>query len=238
MDTTIKIDSENLANYVMFKLNKSGNKFTQEELNEIFEIVIDYRDEDDSSFVFLEELRKFNNLKSITLRYGFIHDDNYNIFSCLKNLSEIVFDNCKFEDADLIASLNINALSLINCDIRSYDFIDSFDDLRELTIVSGNVKFSKINNLNKLRYLQLSYSNIINLFDNSILNIDSIEELYIDNTNINDFSFLNNMSKLKKVSIDAKQYENNKKIFNNLIKKNILVYNEDMVLFGSEDLDD
>ncbi len=238
MDTTIKIDNENLANYVMFKLNKSGNKFTQEELNEIFEIVIDYRDEDDSSFVFLEELRKFNNLKSITLRYGFIHDDNYNIFSCLKNLSEIVFDNCKFEDADLIASLNINALSLINCDIRSYDFIDSFDDLRELTIVSGNVKFSKINNLNKLRYLQLSYSNIINLFDNSILNIDSIEELYIDNTNINDFSFLNNMSKLKKVSIDAKQYENNKKIFNNLIKKNILVYNEDMVLFGSEDLDD
>lgn len=238
MDTTIKIDNENLANYVMFKLNKSGNKFTQEELNEIFEIVIDYRDEDDSSFVFLEELRKFNNLKSITLRYGFIHDDNYNIFSCLKNLSEIVFDNCKFEDADLIASLNINALSLINCDIRSYDFIDSFDDLRELTIVSGNVKFSKINNLNKLRYLQLSYSNIINLFDNSILNIDSIEELYIDNTNINDFSFLNNMSKLKKVSIDAKQYENNKKIFNNLIKKNILVYNEDMVLFGSENLDD
>lgn len=238
MDTTIKIDNENLANYVMFKLNKSSNKFTQEELNEIFEIVIDYRDEDDSSFVFLEELRKFNNLKSITLRYGFIHDDNYNIFSCLKNLSEIVFDNCEFEDADLIASLNINALSLINCDIRSYDFIDSFDDLRELTIVSGNVKFSKINNLNKLRYLQLSYSNIINLFDNSILNIDSIEELYIDNTNINDFSFLNNMSKLKKVSIDAKQYENNKKIFNNLIKKNILVYNEDMVLFGSENLDD
>ena len=238
MDTTIKIDNENLANYVMFKLNKSGNKFTQEELNEIFEIVIDYRDEDDSSFVFLEELKKFNNLKSITLRYGFIHDDNYNIFSCLKNLSEIVFDNCKFEDADLIASLNINALSLINCDIRSYDFIDSFDDLRELTIVSGNVKFSKINNLNKLRYLQLSYSNIINLFDNSILNIDSIEELYIDNTNINDFSFLNNMSKLKKVSIDAKQYENNKKIFNNLIKKNILVYNENMVLFGSENLDD
>ena len=238
MDTTIKIDNENLANYVMFKLNKSGNKFTQEELNEIFEIVIDYRDEDDSSFVFLEELRKFNNLKSITLRYGFIHDDNYNIFSCLKNLFEIVFDNCKFEDADLIASLNINALSLINFDIRSYDFIDSFDDLRELTIVSGNVKFSKINNLNKLRYLQLSYSNIINLFDNSILNIDSIEELYIDNTNINDFSFLNNMSKLKKVSIDAKQYENNKKIFNNLIKKNILVYNENMVLFGSENLDD
>lgn len=91
MNSTIKIDNENLANYVMFKLNKSCNNFTQEELNEIFEIVIDYRDEDDSSFVFLEELRKFNNLKSITLRYGFIHNDNYNIFSYLKNLSEIGF---------------------------------------------------------------------------------------------------------------------------------------------------
>lgn len=238
MNTTIKINNENLANYVMFKLNKSRNEFTQEELNEISEIVIDYRDEDESGFVFLEELKKLNVLKSITLRYGFIYNDNYNIFSCLKSLSEIVFDNCDFEDEDLITSLNINNLSLINCNIVNYDFIDSLDDLSELTIVNGNVKFSKINNLNKLRYLQLSYSNIIDVFDNNALNVSSIEELYIDNTNINSFSFLNNMPKLKKISIDSKQYQTNKKLFDSLIKKNILVYNENMVLFGGEDLDD
>lgn len=57
MSTTIKINNENLANYVMFKLNKSRNEFTQEELNEISEIVIDYRDEAESGFVFLEELK-------------------------------------------------------------------------------------------------------------------------------------------------------------------------------------
>lgn len=150
----------------------------------------------------------------------------------MKSLSEIVFDNCEFEDEELITSLNINNLSLINCNIVNYDFIDSLDDLSELTIVNGNVKFSKINNLNKLRYLQLSYSNIIDAFDNNALNVSSIEELYIDNTNINCFSFLNNMPKLKKISIDSKQYQTNKKLFDSLIKKNILVYNEDMVLFG------
>ena len=90
METIINIENENLANYIMFKLDKVDNGFTEEELNKITEVVINYNNETDSSFVFLEELSKLKNLKTITLRHGYIFNDNYNIFLNLNNLSEFV----------------------------------------------------------------------------------------------------------------------------------------------------
>ena len=231
MKEIINIENENLANYIMFKLDKVDNGFTEEELNKITDVVVDYNNEPDSSLLFFEELRKLKNLKIITLRNGYIFNDNYNIFLKLSNLTEFVFENCEFENADLIASLNLKSLSLINCKIENYSFVNVIMNLEELTIINGTVDFKKINMLNNLRYLQISYSNII---DGSELNISKLEELYIDNTNINNFDFLNNLINLKRVSIDEKQYNDNKDLFNNLIKKNILVLNENMGEFGGE----
>ena len=79
--------------------------------------------------------------------------------------------------------------------------------------------------------MQVSYSNII---DNIELSINTLEELYIDNTNISSFSFLNSLSNLKRLSIDEKQYNINKNLFDKLINNNILVLNENMVEFGGE----
>jgi hypothetical protein len=231
MDNLIYINNENLANYVMFKLDKLENGFTEEELNQITEVVINYKEETDSSFIFLEELLKFNNLKSITLRNGFIYDDNFSIFLNLNNLSEVVFDNCDFENADLIASLKLKSLSLVNCNIETYSFINLLNNLEELTVINGKVEISKINLLNNLRYLQLSYSNIL---DNELLNINTIEELYIDNTNITNFDFINNLTSLKRLSIDENQYKNNKELFNKLMDNNILVLNENFGGFGGD----
>ena len=58
--------------------------------------------------------------------------------------------------------------------------------------------------------------------------------MYIDNTNISNFTFLNDLPNLKRISIDENQYNNNKELFNNLMKKNILILNENMVEFGGE----
>lgn len=231
METIVNVKNENLANYIMFKLDKLDNNFTEQELNQITEVVIDYNDESESSFAFLEELTMLKGLKSITLRNGYIFNDNYNIFLNLNNLSEFVFENCEFENADLIASLKLKALSLINCKIENYAFINLFELLEELTIINGEVEIGKINMLKNLKYLQLSYSNIVK---NANLNIDKLEELYIDNTNIDNFNFLNNLLNLKRISIDKKQYKTNKRIFDDLMKNNILVLNENMVEFGDE----
>lgn len=231
METIINIGNENLANYIMFKLDKVDNGFTEEELNKITEVVIDYNNESDSSFVFLEELSKLRNLKTITLRNGYIFNDNYNIFLNLNNLSEFIFENCEFENADLIASLKLKSLSLINCKIESYSFVNVLENLEELSIINGLIEIEKLNMLNHLKYLQISYSNII---DKAELNINTLEELYIDNTNIDSFNFLNGLLYLKRISIDENQYVNSKELFSNLIKRNILVLNENMVEFGGE----
>lgn len=231
METIVNVKNENLANYIMFKLDKLDNDFTEQQLNQITEVVIDYNDESESSFAFLEELTKLKGLKSITLRNGYIFNDNYNIFLNLNNLSELVFENCEFENADLIASIKLKALSLINCKIENYAFVNLFELLEELTIINGEVEIGKINMLKNLKYLQLSYSNIVK---NANLNIDKLEELYIDNTNIDNFNFLNNLLNLKRISIDKKQYKTNKRIFDDLMKNNILVLNENMVEFGDE----
>jgi hypothetical protein len=232
LDNLITIENENLANYIMFKLDKLENKFSEEELNQIIEVVIDYDEEDESSFLFLEELLKLKNLQSITIRNGFIYNDNYRIFLNLNNLNELVFDNCKFEYADLVALLKLKSLSLINCKINNYSFVNIFENLEKLTITNGKIEIKKLNKLKHLKYLEISYSNIL---DENELDISSLEELYIDNTNINNFDFIKKLGNLKKVSIDEKQYNSNKSLFNDLMNNNILVMDENMVYFGGED---
>ncbi|MDY5873782.1 MAG: hypothetical protein SPK36_03245 [Bacilli bacterium] len=44
----IKLNNENLANYVEFKWDKLDNNFTEEELLKIEEVVIDFKVETDS----------------------------------------------------------------------------------------------------------------------------------------------------------------------------------------------
>lgn len=123
-------------------------------------------------------------LETITIRNGFILNIEYNTFLKFEKLSEIIFDNWKFENADLIASLNLKSLSLINSDMQTYSFVNILKDLNQITIINGKVEMKKINLLDKLTYLQLSYFKIM---DNDELDIDKIEELYIDNTYIKSF---------------------------------------------------
>lgn len=231
MDNQININNNNLANYVMFKLDKLENSFTEQELNQIKEIVIDYKEETEDSYISLEELLKFKKLESLTLRNGYIYNDNYEILLALVCLNSLTFENCEFENADLISSLKLKSLSLINCKIESYLFISLLNNLNELTIIKGKVEISKINLLKDLKYLQLSYSRIL---DNTALTLNNLEELYLDNTNITDFSFLNNLTNLQKISIDENQYNNNKVFFDKLVKNNILVLNEGMTEFGGD----
>lgn len=227
----ITIENENLANYIMFKLDKLDNEFTLDELNQITEVVINYDDENDSSFGFLEELRKLENLKTITLRNGYIYNDNYNIFLSLKELDSFVFEKCEFENADLISSLKLKSLSLIDCRINNYTFTYTIETLERLSIVNGQVEIEKINSLKGLNSLRLSYSKIL---DDSNIKINTLEELYIDNTNISNLSFLNNFDNLKLLSIDESQYNNNQDIIDNLEKNNVLVIYDGIVGYGGE----
>ena len=221
MENKIIINNPNILNYVMFKLDKITNEFTKDELAYIKEIVIEYNQEFTSNSSFYEELLKFSTLSSLTIRNGYIFNIDYNYLLKLHNLIEIVFDNCEFENADLITSLDLKSLSLINCKINNYSFIITFNNLKSLTIINGKVTIDKINNINNLTYLQLSHSNILD--KTNTINIASLTELHIDNTNINNLDFINNLPNLKKMSIDKFQYINNKDIIDNITNKKITI---------------
>ena len=229
MESKISIASESLANYVMFKLDKIENEFTLKELDQINEVVIDYVN--DEGIINLNELNKFQNLKSITIRNGFIENDDYKIFLSMKKLFKLTFDKCEFENADLIGSINLKVLELIACKINDYSFIRLLNNLEELTILNGNVEMNSINRLKKLKFLRLSYSYII---ENAELDIPDIKILYIDNTNIKKLEFIKKLSNLEKIIIDNNQYDNNKQIISYLNNENILVLDENMVDFGVE----
>lgn len=232
MESYITIKNENIANYVMFVLDKLDNKFTEEELNTITEITIDYEDILENNSI-LKELLLFRNLNTLNLRNAFIYNDDYNYLLNLEKLNNLYLDRCKFENADLIASLKLKSLSLINCEINNYLFVNLLTELEELTIINGEVDIDNINKLTKLNYLQLSYSNILG--NELVIKLDNLKELYVDNTNIRNLTFTNNLLNLNRLSIDEFQYKYNNEFIKQLRNRNISIYNENMVEFLGDD---
>ena len=228
MESYITIKNENIANYVMFVLDKLDNEFTEEELNTITEITIDYEEILENNSI-LKELLLFRNLNTLNLRNAFIYNDDYNYLLNLEKLNNLYLDRCKFENADLIASLKLKSLSLINCEINNYLFVNLLTELEELTIINGEVDIDNINKLTKLNYLQLSYSNILG--NELVIKLDNLKELYVDNTNIRNLTFTNNLLNLNRLSIDEFQYKYNNQFIKQLRNRNISIYNENMVEF-------
>jgi len=222
MEDIIIIDDENISRFVQYKLDRDNNEFKKEDLDKIIELVIDLEESD------INILKLFNNINNLTIRNGYISNNDFKNIISLNNLVNISFENCELENADLIVALDISSLELINCRIKSYNFISIIDNLEELTIINGNVSIERINRIKKLTYLQLSYSYIN---DDVEFNNKNISELYIDNTKIIDLSFIKNLNKLKRLSIDNKQYEANKELIDSL---DIDVYEENMILISGD----
>lgn len=221
----MRIESFNLSNYIMFKLNKIDNEFNEEELNKIDEVIISSEDS-------LADASLFNNLSDLTICDKFIENSFFKILFNLKNLKSINFTRCEFENADLISSLNVSNLDLVNCNINNYKFIYIMSDLVSLTVVNGEIDFDLINRLKLLKYLNVSYSDISN--DRAYLKLNDLEKLYINNTSISNFSYLINLINLKLLSVDEKQYKNNLDIINKLKKRNVDILSEGILSFEGD----
>ena len=91
MKNLIYIENENLADYIMFSLDKIDNGFTEEELDKITEVLLDFESEKEKSITFLEDFSKLKNLKSITLRNGHIFNKIYNLLIFFYIILELMF---------------------------------------------------------------------------------------------------------------------------------------------------
>ncbi len=226
----IKIDNTDLANYIMFKLNKEDNNFTIEELGQIDEIIINpININGEYEKINLEEITYFSNLKRILFKNLTISENTITNLSSMNTLESVYFEKCEFENTNLLTGLTIKEIGFINCEMIDYSFVYEMSNLQSLSIVNGVVSISGVNKLKELEYLQLSYSTMM---DMEKLNLPLLKELHIDNTNIMDTSNLENLANLQRIGISEDQYEEEKGFYKNLIQKGILVLNQNLLEFN------
>ena len=223
----IDLENETVKNYVGFKLGKIDTNFTASELATIDELFIDAEEE----LFDLRKLSLFTGLKKIELLNFVVSNEDIEILKGLKDLTNITFDRCEFEDENKIKELNLEYLSLIRCNLLINDFVFSMTNLKGLTLVGTKLNIVDLNKLNNLTYLRLSFS-VIN--DKENININSLKELYIDYTNILDLSFVNNLTNLELLSISESQFYDNKELVKEFTNRGIEVLNESMTEFGDD----
>ena len=232
----VTIDNRELANYLMFKLDKLENAFSEEELEQVEELVLNpYDINEEYHELDLDILKYFKNLKTISFSNLLITDLDFENLYIMPNLTSLNFDKCTFENINKIASLNLLELSIINCDIEDFSFIYGLNTLKSLSIINGNLSLSKINNLKNLVFLEISSSSVTDI---EKLSLPLLEELYIDETNINNLDIVFDLSNLKRLGLSRKQYENNKSIIDVLQNKNVELLNDGIVPFEERDIND
>ena len=232
----ITIDNSELANYLMFKLDKLENEFSEEELEQIEELVLNpYDINEEYHELDLDVLKYFKNLQTISFSNLLITDFDFENLYKMPNLTGLSFDKCTFENINKIKSLNLLELSIINCDIEDFSFVYGLNTLKSLSILNGNLSLSKINNLKDLVFLEISSSKVNDI---EKLTLPLLEELYIDETDINNLDIIIDLSNLKKLGLSREQYENNKSIIEVLQNKNVELLNDGIVPFEERDIND
>lgn len=220
----IKIESRSLNNYLTYKLDKLEEVYTEEELSKVDELLIDNDEELD-----ITVLKYFTNLETLEIRNLNVDNDTLNIILSLKNLKDLKFQLCEIENAHRLKELNLIGLHLDCSEIDDFSFIYEMGNLESLTLTGvSNLNIDKLNTLENLKYLNISHTNC----SNGVLNIEKLEELYIDNSSIEDISFALNLNNLKTLSLSKEQYENKKELIDKLKSKNIEILDYSIMLLG------
>lgn len=220
----IEIKSRSLNNYLTYKLDKLEEVYTEDELLQVDELVIDNDENLD-----ITVLKYFKNLETLEIRNLDITNETLNIILSLNNLKDLKLQLCNIENIEKLKELNLKGLHLDCSNIEDYSFVYEMTNLESLTL-SGlkDLDIEKLNNLNNLKYLNISHT----ICSNDVLNIDSLEELYIDNSNIRDINFVLNLPNLKVLSLSKEQYENKKELIDKLKSKNIEILDYGIMLLG------
>ena len=227
----IKISNEKVADFLMLKLGKLDNNFKKEELETVKSLFLNSKDANgNDEEIDLTILKYFTNLEELELTNLNINNEITVMLSKLKKLETITFNKCSFENPNVLQMLKVHALNIINSSIQDTKFLESLKILKKLSLIGlDNVYIKDINNLINLKYLRLSNSNIID-FKEELL-VPNLEELYIDNTNLYEFTLLKIplRKKLKKLCISDNIYLSNRNYIREL--KDISIYNENMVKY-------
>lgn len=209
----IRIENESLANYLMFKLDKLSNEFTEEELGQIEELYINPISSDGNiNSLDINILRWFVNLKSLILVNINLNEHIIKLLGNMKKFGSLTLNNCSFEPSDLV-KIDLKNLSIVDCEFDDTAFLKNMIGLETLSIVNAaNVNVNDINSLGNLVSLRLTNSVVKG---EAKIYLPSLQYLYVEGTS----EYADNFeatSNLKGVGLSVTQYDNSPQIVEKL----------------------
>lgn len=218
----IHFTSDNLNRYIAFKLGVERLSFDLFELSKLKELEIDPCADNLYFEVSSDILKYFVSLESLTIKNMPCSEELLNEIIKLQNLKSLRLVNSSVFNIEKLSNKKLTTLILNNTYVNNMDRLNNFKFLNKLSLIDmKKVDILFLKDLPNLSSLTLTNSKVERENMLSIFNL--IECLAIDNTDIKDVSFLNEMNKLKVLIIDSNLYENNKKLINSLVKRNVCV---------------
>lgn len=115
---------------------------------------------------------------------------------------------------------HIEELALFDCEFNMED-LKRFISLKCLKITNKKFDILDILDLQNIESLNLNFCDISNI--KYLCKFDNLKEISLIETNIEDFDFLFNLEHLETVSIDKNAYLANKRLFETLCEKGVVI---------------
>lgn len=130
----ITVQSKNLAETLMFMLNKDTNEFSKEELSKIKTLVINTEDiwgeiENDMDF---EVLKYLNNLEELVLDSVEVDEEVFEYVLMLKKLKRIIFNACNIISEYKIEELPVKKIEFISTSLMDWGILIAMPNLKEV----------------------------------------------------------------------------------------------------------
>lgn len=130
----ITVQSKNLAETLMFMLNKDTNEFSEEELSKIKTLVINAEDiwgeiENDTDF---EVLKYLNNLEELVLDSVEVDEEVFEYVLMLKKLKRIIFNACNIISEYKIEELPVKKIEFISTSLMDWGILIAMPNLKEV----------------------------------------------------------------------------------------------------------
>lgn len=224
----MQIKNKDLALFLDLKLNKIGNEFSSDELEKLKELVLNqYNIFNEFSEVDIEVLDFTKNLESLDLKNFEITDEIIDKIKKIETLKKLSLDHCLIEDFNKIGDIDVDYLGISNNKFLNTDFLKNKSYKGLMLSDSLSLDIENIKDMDNLKILNLSNSNIVN--PSLISDLKSLNILHIENTDIKDISFLKELPELNEVGIDKKLYDYSYDIVSQLEDKDVLFLEKGIV---------
>ncbi len=215
-----KIEDKNLERIIKIKM--ATNNYNS--IDQIEDICIqDINLMDNRLNIDLTEITKLTNLKSLSLKFFTITDEEIKKINDLNFLESIDFSLCEFETKKPLIN-HLNSVTIYNCKNFDISILENNNDLEYLSIIhSGIIDVTKLLKYNKLKYLKIGHCVAISI--SKISSLENLEKLYLNHLELQNNIDITSMKKLRFISLSGSTIQHKEEFIKDLqsINKKLII---------------